>query len=80
MSKENETINSTQPELGEIYVFELNNGKMEQMSIGFKNIEEANSFIQTMKESMYYKTIRQDSILITMKVLNFVKPNTFFRA
>jgi hypothetical protein len=57
--------------LGEVYVFELKDGKMKQISIGFESIEDANGFIETMKEGMYYKSIRPDCVLIAMEVLNF---------
>lgn len=71
-SKNNhETANGTKPLLGEVYVFELKDGKMKQISIGLESIEDANSFIETMKEGMYYKSIRPDCILIAMEVLNF---------
>ena len=67
----NETANGTKPMLGEVYVFELKDGKMKQISIGFESIADANSFIETMKEGMYYKSISPDCILIAMEVLNF---------
>lgn len=57
--------------LGEVYVFELKDNVMKQISIGFESIEDANSFIETMKEGMYYKSIRPDCVLIAMKVLMF---------
>jgi hypothetical protein len=75
MSKEvelkDETANGTKPVLGEVYVFELKDGKMKQISIGLESIEDANGFIETMKEGMYYKDIRPDCVLIAMEVLNF---------
>ena len=66
-----EQSNSTKPVLGEVYVFELKDGKMTQISIGLETIEDANSFIETMKDGMYYKSMRPDCILIAMQVLNF---------
>lgn len=67
----NKTANGTKPVLGEVYVFELKDGKMKQISIGLETIEDANSFIETMKDGMYYKSIRPDCTLIAMQVLNF---------
>lgn len=64
------------PTLGEIFVFEFNqNEKMKQISIGFKNMEEANSFIKTMKDGRYYTSINTDAILIAMEVKNFEPVN-----
>lgn len=63
--------NDVKPVLGEVYVFELKDGKMKQISIGLESIEDANSFIETMKKGMYYKSISPNCILIAMEVLNF---------
>lgn len=71
MANEELNGNIAKPVLGEVYVFELKDGKMKQISIGFESIKDANSFIETMKEGMYYKSIRPDCILIAMQVLNF---------
>ena len=67
----NQAANGTKPVLGEFYVFELKDGKMTQISIGLESLEDANSFIETMKEGMYYKSMRPDCVLIAMQVLNF---------
>ncbi len=37
--------NDAKPVLDEVYVFELKDGKMKQISIGLETIEDANSFI-----------------------------------
>lgn len=71
MNEYNEIPNDVKPVLGEVYVFELKDGKMKQISIGLESIEDANSFIETMKEGMYYKSIRPDCVLVAMEVLNF---------
>lgn len=71
MSNKAQNGNFAKPMLGEVYVFELKDGKMTQISIGLETIEDANNFIETMKEGMYYKSIRPDCTLIAMQVLNF---------
>ena len=70
MSKENENGNFAKPMLADIFVFELKGEKMTLISIAFENLGDANSFIKTMKEGRYYKSMRPDAILIAMQVLN----------
>ena len=62
--------NLAKPMLADVFVFELKDNKMKLLSIAFESIEDANSFIETMKEGMYYKSMRPDAILIAMQVLN----------
>ena len=52
--------------LGNFFVFDYKDSKFEQISVDFQTIDDANSFIETMKLSFRYK----DSILVAMEVKN----------
>ena len=74
MDKENNTQNSTDNAcytlLCNVIVFEVDSKDYRPISIPFENEKEADSFIQTMKIGMYYKSIRPDLKLVSMKIVN----------
>jgi len=65
-----ENKNLDKPMLADVFVFEFKDKKMTLISIAFESLLDATSFIETMKEGMYYKSMRPDAILIAMQVLN----------
>jgi len=70
MSNEEQNGNCEKPMLADVFVFELKDKKITLISIAFESLLDANSFIETMKEGRYYKSMRPDAILIAMQVLN----------
>lgn len=66
-----EDNNNTKLVLGKVFVFKLEDNFLSQISVGFETIEDANKFIETMKDGGYYKTIRPDIILVAMEIKNF---------
>lgn len=52
------------PQPGEFYVFEIVDNKMKQISTEFNCIEDANSFIDIMKQTYRHS----DTILVAMEV------------
>ena len=55
-------------EVGEFYIFEIKDRKMKQISGVLDTIEEANEFMKTMKEGLYYKSIKPESVLVALQV------------
>ena len=55
-------------EVGEFYVFEIKDRKMKQISGVLDTIEEANEFMEIMKEGLYYKSIKPESVLVALQV------------
>lgn len=64
--------------IGKYYVFEFecDNKHMKQISIALDSLDDANSFIETMKDGMYYKSMRPDIILVAAQVLSTTEKKT----
>jgi hypothetical protein len=59
------------PKVGDVVVFELDNDRIKQISIPLENVEDGNSFVETMKEGMYY-THHPEKKLVVAQIMNIV--------
>lgn len=71
-SKQENKSNELYTLLDNVIVFEVDGKDYKPISIPFENEKEADSFIQTMKIGVYYKSIRPDLKLVSMRVVNVV--------
>ena len=55
--------------LGNTVVYQHEGMGFHQISMPLENENDAESFVETMKEGRYYKTIRPDIKLVTMKII-----------